>query len=122
MSEEEKRRSDRIVPVVSEEEVVLIDLGKPTPSLAKLLDFSEVGTLVYLLVDASVDAPIGTACFLMIYQQGKVITIPAKIVRKLGRLIGFDFGEMSAEVVHDVQAKLLRMEVEWLRLSKSGSH
>jgi hypothetical protein len=115
----EKRRSGRVIPVVSEEEVVLVDLGTRPAYLAKLLDFSEGGTLVYLL-EADLDAAVGAACFLMLYHQGRVCKIPAKVVRKFGRLIGFDFGELSPDLLRDIQGKLLRIEVEWLRLSHRG--
>jgi len=55
MSEEEKRRSDRVIPVISDEEAVLVETGSGAPTLAKLIDFCELGTLVYLLVQSGVD-------------------------------------------------------------------
>jgi hypothetical protein len=119
MTKEEKRRSDRVIPAVSEEEVVLVDIGDGgKPVLAKMLDFSEVGTLVYLLVNSELQPPVGGSCILTMYDQGHIFTVPSHVARKGGRLIGFDFGEISELTLHNIQSKLIRMEVEWLRLSK----
>ena len=116
MGGEEKRRSERVIPVVSEEEVVLIDSGVGNRILAKMLDFSDGGTLVYLLVDAHISSNVGDTCSLMLYHQGKVFQVPATVLRKSGRLIGFTFGDLSSSARHHIQAKLIRMEIEWTRL------
>ena len=117
MSGEEKRRSERVIPVVSEEEVVLIDAGGHR-SLAKMLDISDGGTLVYLLVDSDIDAGVGDTCTLLLYHQGKVFDASSTILRKSGRLIGFSFGALSPEAWHHIQSKLIRMEIEWTRLKQ----
>jgi hypothetical protein len=62
----DKRRSERVIPVVSEEEVVLIDSGDGHRTLAKMLDISDGGTLVYLLVDSDIDGDVGDSCTLML--------------------------------------------------------
>ncbi len=121
MSQEEKRRSDRVIPAISEEEAVLVGVGEGKPALAKLIDFSEVGTLVYLLVKMDSDLPIGEICTLTMYDQGSIFVVPSRIVRKNGHLIGFEFTHLSTATLHNVQSKLIRMEVEWLRLSKPTS-
>ncbi len=118
MSQDEKRRSDRVIPVISEEEAVLVGTGAGKPSLAKLIDFSEVGTLVYLLVKPDQDLPVGAPCTLTMYDNGHVFTVASRVVRRTGNLIGFEFAEIAPESLHYLQSKLIRMEVEWLRLSK----
>ncbi|MBI4474081.1 MAG: PilZ domain-containing protein [Acidobacteria bacterium] len=119
MTGEEKRRSERVIPFLSDEEVVLVHSGGREPLLAKMLDLSDVGTLVYMLTDDELPA-LGSTCPLSLYHEGKVFQVPAQIVRKSGRLAGFEFGSASSEVMQHIQEKLIRMEVEWIRLSRRG--
>jgi hypothetical protein len=114
----EKRRSERVIPVVSEEEVVLIDSGDGRRSLAKMLDISDGGTLVYLLVDSDIEGDVGDSCTLMLYHQGKIFEAVAAILRKSGKLIGFRFGLLKPDVQRLIQSKLIRMEIEWTRLKQ----
>lgn len=117
MSGEDKRRSERVIPFVSDEEVVMVSAGPGSPLMAKLLDLSDVGTLVYMLVDDELPA-VGESCNLSLFHRGKVFDLAARIARKAGRLTAFDFTNVSPEAAQDIQAKLIRMEVDWLRLSK----
>ena len=119
---EEKRRSDRVIPVISEEEAVLVETGIGAPTLAKLIDFCEFGTLAYLLVQSGLDLSIGAACKLTLYNQGEVFTIASRIVRRNGHLVGFEFLGLSEDGLRSVKAKLNRMEVEWLRFGKPSSN
>jgi len=114
MTDQNKRRSERVIPFVSDEEVVVLQQSGRSPLLAKMMDLSEVGTLVYLLEDA---VPSGSAA-LSIYHQGKVFEVPARVIRTNGRLVAFEFTEVSPEVLRDIEAKLIRMEIEWTRLSR----
>lgn len=116
MSGEEKRRSERVIPFVSDEEVVVIHQAGRDNVLAKMMDLSDVGTLVYLLAD---DDIAGSAT-LSIFHMGKVFAVPANAVRKMGRLVAFDFTDPSSDVQREIQTKLIRMEVEWIRLSRMG--
>jgi len=117
MAGENKRRSDRVIPFVSDEEVVVIRRTGAEPVLAKMMDLSEAGTLVYLLAEDLPDAA-GDTSKLAVFHQGKVFDIPATIIRKNGRLIAFKFANPSPEALRDVQSKLIRMEIEWMRLSR----
>ena len=118
MTPEDKRRSERVIPFVSDEEVVVIRSDGSVPALAKMMDLSETGTLVYLLPDGEVAGGIGSAYSLAVYHQGKVFEIPAIVARKDAHMIAFNFANPSAEVMRDVQGKLIRMEIEWMRLSR----
>src|SRR5437870_3145166 len=109
MATENKRRSDRVIPFVSDEEVVVIQADGVQPMLAKMLDLSKSGTLVYLLNDAEIQGTIGALTKLAVYHQGKIFDVPATIARKDGRLIAFQFANPSADVVRDIQSKLIRM-------------
>ncbi len=118
MTRENKRRSDRVIPFVSDEEVVVVRSEGNSPALAKMMDLSETGTLVYLLNDGDFSSGVGATSSLAIYHQGKIFEIPAIIARKDGRMIAFQFKNPPEEVLRDVQGKLIRMEIEWMRLSR----
>jgi hypothetical protein len=118
MATENKRRSERVIPFVSDEEVVVIRGEGTAPALAKMMDLSETGTLVYVLAEGELGGGVGSANNLAVYHQGKVFEIPATIARKDGRLVAFHFANPSPEVLRDVQGKLIRMEIEWMRLSR----
>ncbi len=113
---EDKRRSERTIPCVADEEVVVIHHQGNEDLLAKLMDLSEVGTLVYLLADGD----LAGAATLSIYHQGTVFDVPATVVRQSGRLVAFDFANPAEDVLREIQSKLIRMEVEWTRLSRRG--
>ena len=117
MAGENKRRSERVIPFVSDEEVVVIRRTGASPVLAKMLDLSEVGTLVYLIAEELPDAP-GAASEIAVFHQKKVFDIPVTIVRRNGRLIAFEFANPSPEALRDVQGKLISMEIDWMRLSR----
>lgn len=117
MAEDNKRRSERVVPFVSDEEVVVIRAEGSAPVLAKMMDLSETGTLVYVITEGDQAGAVGSASNLAVFHQGKVFEIPATLARKDGRMLAFQFANPSAEVLRDVQGKLIRMEIEWMRLS-----
>jgi hypothetical protein len=72
--------------------------------------------LAYILDDADVS----TAAELSIYHQERVSRVPATVIRKNGRLVAFEFAHPSVESSREIQSKLIRMEVEWMRLSRRG--
>ena len=118
MTRENKRRSERVIPFVSDEEVVVIRLEGNSPVLAKMMDLSETGTLVYLLGEGDLSSGVGATSSLAIYHQGKIFEVPAIITRKDGRIVAFQFKNPPEEVLRDIQGKLIRMEIEWMRLSR----
>jgi len=116
MSGNDKRRSARVIPFVSDEEVIVIHQEGRRNVLAKMMDLSEVGTLVYLLEEADISSPVE----LSLYDHGKVFEVRASVTRKNGRLNAFEFLNPTLEVLREIQSKLIRMEVEWMRLSRRG--
>jgi hypothetical protein len=118
MTRDHKRRSERVVPFVSDEEVVVIRSENKTATLAKMMDMSETGTLLYVVGDRDFSDGVGAASTLAIYHQGKIFEVPAIVARKDGRMVAFQFANPPEEVVRDVQGKLIRMEIEWMRLSR----
>ena len=110
----DKRKSDRLIPMVTDEEMVVVECdGRHV--LAKMMDLSETGTLLYLLLDSGVDPGISGQCELSLYHEGNVFNLTALLARQTGRLIGFQFLPGAEDSPH-LQAKLIRMEVEWNRL------
>ena len=113
-----KKRSERVIPFVSDEEAVVIRSEGGRPMLAKIMDLSETGTRVYLLGDEDFFQSEGTTSILAVYHQGKIFEIPAIVARKEGRLVAFQFKNPPEDVLLDIQGKLIRMEIEWMRLSR----
>ena len=98
MGNEDKRRSARVIPFVSDEEVVVIRLDEGKTVLGKMLDLSEVGTLVYLLADVSeLPGDAGLSCVLSMYHDKKIFDMPATLVRKNSHLVAFEFVSGAAE-------------------------
>jgi len=115
MSTDEKRGSERIIPMVSDEEMVVIEAGDQR-YLSKMMDLSESGSLVYLLADADNALVAGAVCRLSLYHHGRVFGVVAHVARANGRLIAFRFKSVDYGTSTDLQTKLIRMEVEWNRL------
>ncbi len=116
MSGQDKRRSDRVIPFVSDEELIVVHQEGRKNVLAKMMELSELGTLTYLLEDAEIAGSVE----LSIYHQGKICRVPAAVLRNNGRLMAFQFANPSVENFREIQSKLIGMEVEWMRLSRRG--
>lgn len=108
----QSRRSERTMPFLSGEEVVLIG-GCHRSMIAKMLDLSEDGTLVYLSDEPDLDK-LDSACTLTFYHRGEVFEVQAKVARKSRGLIGFEFVNPPAAVVRRIRAKIGRM-ADWKR-------
>ena len=109
----DKRGSERVIPMVTDEEMVVVGCGS-RQFLAKMMDLSDTGTLTYML-DADADPKTGAQCVLSLWHQGNVFAIDAVVARRSGRLVGFQFLP-GCENSPFLQVKLIRMEVEWNRL------
>ena len=110
----DQRRSERVIPAVSEDDVVIIDIDNETMA-AKLLDFSEGGLLAYLLKDSQIEIA-GRMARISLHHEGKVFWMSARILRHTGRILGFEFVEMDDAAKLQVRAKLIRMDIEWTRV------
>ncbi len=112
--QQKQRRSERTIPFLSGEEVVLI--GSPCHRLmiAKMLDLSEDGTLVYLSDDTDSPDAIGTDCKLTLYHRGEVFEIDSKVARRARRLVGFEFINPSPAVASRIRAKIVQM-ADWMK-------
>jgi hypothetical protein len=114
-SRQKHRRSERTIPFVSGEEMVLISIGSDRSFIGKMLDLSEDGTLVYLSDESDMlDAP-EQPCALTLYNQGQVFQIESKVARRSSRLIGFEFVNPSPSVLKRIRLKISEMP-DWLRV------
>jgi hypothetical protein len=111
---DEKRRSERIVPIGSNEDVVVLHVGDEQ-HLAKILDLSDGGTCVYMVEP---DAPIeqDDVLRMSLYHNQKIEDIEVKASRKAGQAIGLEFQGLSDRAEEHVRAKIIRLEVEWMRM------
>ena len=110
-----RRASERVVPMVLDEEMVVIEYGNQR-FLSKMMDLSEGGTLLYILTESPPEFIQGSACQLSLYHKGKVFSISSAVTRTNGRLLAFQFSWVGPDAMAQLQAKLIRMEVEWNRL------
>jgi|SRR5690242_6609839 hypothetical protein len=114
MSDQDKRRSVRVIPFVCDEDVIVVHQEGRKNMLAKMMELSESGTLAYLLEDAEVLNSVEIS----LCHQGNIFRVPAAVIQKNGRLAAFEFVRPSLENFREIQSKLIRMEVEWMRLSR----
>ena len=111
---QEKRRSERIVPIGSNEDVVMLHISGDQ-HLAKILDLSDGGTCVYM-VEPNAPVELDGAYRVSLYHKGKIQDIDVKVSRKNGQVIGLEFVDLSAAAAEHVSAKIIWLEVEWMRL------
>ena len=116
---EDKRRSARIVPIGSNEDVVVLRINDEQ-HLAKILDLSDGGTCVYT-VESGVPLDVGdTFDDVALSRTGKSKNIDVKVSRVNGQVAGLEFISPSPEAIQHIQAKIIRLEVEWMRLKPTG--
>ena len=113
----EKRSSARIVSIGSNEDVVVLHLDDDQ-HLAKILDLSDGGVSVYSVYMVEPGAPISQydRCRMSLYHQEKIHDIDVKVSRKNGQVIGLEFVNLSPAAQEHVRAKIIRLEVEWMRM------
>ena len=115
---EDKRRSARIVPIGSSEDVVVLRIGDEQ-YLAKILDLSDGGTCVYT-VESGVPLGVGDTFEVSLYHNGTIENIDVRVSRVNGQVTGLEFISPSPEAIQHIQAKIIRLEVEWMRLKPTG--
>jgi hypothetical protein len=109
------RRSERTIPFVSGEEMVLITSGSDSSIIGKMMDLSEDGTLVYLSEESEMLNDLKPQCTLTLYHRGRIFQIESKVARASSRLIGFEFVNPSSTVMNRIRAKINEMP-DWLRV------
>jgi hypothetical protein len=105
------RCSERTMPLVSEDEAVVVHSGSGGAALAKLMDLSDTGLLVYLL-EGDVEPSAETK--LSLFHKGKIFKIRSKLVRRYHRLAGFQF-VCTSTIEDQIRTKLLHMKRDQVR-------
>ncbi len=111
---DEKRRSARIVPIGPNEDVVVLHVAGEQ-HLAKILDLSDGGTCVYT-VEPGFPLDVGETCGMSLYHNRSVLDLDVRVCRKNGQVVGLEFHTLSAEAREHLSAKIIRLEVEWMRV------
>jgi hypothetical protein len=110
----EKRRSSRIVPIGSNEDVVIIHLPNER-HLAKILDLSDGGVCVYL-VEPEAKIQTGDRFPLSVYHKEQVKDIEVQVCRRSGQVVGLEFCDLEDTATQLIRAKIIRLEVEMMRV------
>ncbi len=113
--QQKQRRSERTIPFVSGEEMVLISIGCQRSIIAKMLDLSEDGTLVYLSQESDILDAMDTQCTLTLYHREQLFDVKSKIARRSRRLIAFEFINPPSTVANRIRAKIIQMP-DWMRV------
>ena len=92
----EKRQSVRIVPIGSNEDVVVLHVGEEQ-HLAKILDLSDGGTCVYT-VEPGFPLDVGETCRMSLYHDKNIQDLDVRVSPKNGQVVGLEFQSPSAEV------------------------
>ena len=111
---DEKSRSARIVPIGANEDVVVLHVGEEQ-HLAKILDLSNGGPCVYT-IEPGFPLDVGETCGMSLYHNKNILDLDVRVSRKVGQVVWLEFQSPSAEAREQVSAKIIRLEVEWMRM------
>lgn len=111
----ERRRARRISAALSQEKVVRIANGDRTIS-AELMNLSGVGALIDMDAAEAGAMCLGDCLSLLFQRGGHPFKIPAKPIRKEGRLVAFDFYGLTPESETELKMKVALMEILASRL------
>jgi hypothetical protein len=114
----ERRQFRRVFSLVPEEDVVLFSMNGQSHFVAKLLDLSRGGALIYT-ADPTVGADAGSQYKLYFQNRGSMFHLEAVLTRREMQFFAFQFINLTALDVAEVRGKLARMEIMAARLSVS---
>lgn len=107
---EERRRHRRVCSLVPEEDVVLFSTNGGSHFVAKLLDLSRGGALIYT-ADPSVTAAAGCHYKLYFQSRGAMFHLEGTLVRKELQFLAFQFLNVTPLDLSEIRSKLARMEI-----------
>ena len=114
----ERRQFRRVFSLVPEEDVVLFSMNGQSHFVAKLLDLSRGGALIYT-ADPTVGADAGSHYKLYFQNRGSMFHLEAVLTRKEMQFFAFQFVNLTPLDVAEIRGKLARMEIMAARLSVS---
>jgi hypothetical protein len=112
----ERRQFRRVFSLVPEEDVVLFSMNGRSHFVAKLLDLSRGGALIYT-ADPSVSADVGGQYKLYFQSRGAMFHLEGTLVRKDMQFFAFQFLNLTPLDLAEIRAKLARMEIMAARVS-----
>jgi hypothetical protein len=118
MNVSERRQSRRVFSLVPEEDVVLFSVNGRSHFVAKLLDLSRGGALIYT-ADPSVSADPGSRYKLYFQSRGAMFHLEGTLVRKEMQFFAFQFVNLTPLDLAEIRGKLARMEIMTARICMS---
>jgi hypothetical protein len=112
---DERRRHRRVFSLVPEEDVVLFSSDGRSHFVAKLLDLSRGGVLIYS-ADPTVFAEPGARYKLYFQSRGSMFHLEALLVRRELQFFAFQFVNVTPLDLAEIRSKLARMEILAARL------
>jgi len=112
---EERRRHRRVFSLVSEEDIVLFNTNGQSHFVAKLLDLSRGGALIYT-TDPSVDVESGGKHKLYFQSRGAMFHLEGTLIRRELQFFAFRFMNITPLDLAEIRSKLARMEILTARM------
>jgi hypothetical protein len=110
MNPNERRQFRRLFSLVPEEDVVLFNVNGNSHFVAKLLDLSRGGALIYA-AHPSVSAEVGSQYKLYFQTRGGMFNVEATLTRNEMQFFAFQFVNLTPIDIAEIRAKLARMEI-----------
>jgi len=111
----ERRQFRRVFSLVAEEDLVLLRMRGRHYFVAKLLDFSRGGALIYA-ADPAIYVEPGSQYKLFFQSRGAMFHLEAVLVRKDNQLLAFQFVNLTSLDLKEIRGKLARMEIMAVRM------
>jgi hypothetical protein len=111
----ERRQFRRVFSLVPEEDVVLFSMNGSNHFVAKLLDLSRGGALIYT-ADPSISAEAGSQYKLYFQSRGAMFHVEATLARRDTQFFAFQFLNLTPLDTAEVRGKLARMEMMAARM------
>jgi hypothetical protein len=118
-ADEEKRRHRRVFSLVPEEDIVLFSSNGQGHFVAKLLDLSRGGALIYT-ADPSVGADSSGQYKLYFQSRGAMFHLEGTLIRKELQFFAFQFVNVTPVDLAEIRSKLARMEILAARMCSVG--
>jgi len=111
----ERRQFPRVFSLVAEEDLVLLRMRGRHYFVAKLLDSSRSGSLIYA-ADPAIYVDLGSQYKLFFQSRGAMFHLEAVLVRKDNQLLALQFLNLTPLDIGEIRAKLARMEIMAVRM------
>ena len=106
----ERRQFRRVFPLFPEEDVVLFSVNGTSHFVAKLLDLSRGGALIYS-AHPSVSGEVGSQYKVYFQSRGGMFTVESTLMRKETQFFAFQFINLTPLNLAEIRGKLARMEM-----------